>query len=178
MDLDTITLPKGITEIGEFAFDNTGYYREKSNWEENVLYIGTYLISGKYNDAYFRDDWKGNSPYVSDVRQLYRTKTGMATGEYTIKPGTTLIVGGTFQYCGITEITIPDSVKKIGANAFRKTKLEGVVIPEGIKTIESYTFGECESLKSVTVPKSVTKIGDRALGYNYGRKKAELCDGF
>lgn len=36
-----------------------------------------------------------------------------------------------------------------------------VVIPDGVSTIEEYAFTECYNLKSVTIPKSVTSIGDR-----------------
>ena len=37
-----------------------------------------------------------------------------------------------------------------------------VIIPDGVKCIESEAFSDCESISSVVVPDSVTTIGDWA----------------
>jgi hypothetical protein len=47
--LTSITIPNGVTEIGEFAFGNTGIYKNKSNWKNGVLYISNCLIDAKYD---------------------------------------------------------------------------------------------------------------------------------
>lgn len=93
---------------------------------------------------------------------------------------------GAFIYCGLTGITIPNSVTTIGHNAFqdcsgltnvvipnsvtiidygvfnRCLSLVSVTIPNGITSIGRYAFAECKSLVSVTIPNSVTTIGDEA----------------
>lgn len=61
------------------------------------------------------------------------------------------------------EIEIPNTISKIGANAFCDCDyLEKVVLPENLKVIEPGTFKYCPSLKEVILPSSLEEIGDEA----------------
>ena len=87
----------------------------------------------------------------------------------------------------ITGITIPDSVKEIGSDAFAFLKAASITIPSSVeylgdyaffyckslasiefaensklKTIDYNAFDYCESLESITIQASVVTIGDRA----------------
>lgn len=159
--LYTIDLPESVTSVGEYAFDNTGYYRKKSNWENNALYLGTVLITGRYNEAYLDSKRQGAKPYVSDVNQVYKTVSGMVTGNYTVKEGTTVIVDRAFFLCGMTGVTLPESLQKIGAKAFYGTKLSSVEIPAGITTLEASAFEQCKSLGSVKLPKNLMELKEK-----------------
>ena len=58
------------------------------------------------------------------------------------------------------EVLIPDSVKSIGSWAFKNcTSLKSVNIPNSVTSIGSNVFRDCTSLKSITIPNSVTSIG-------------------
>lgn len=80
---------------------------------------------------------------------------------------------GTYTYDGgnisdslrsdVTEITISNSVNRIGQYAFANCKLlTSVTIPDSIVEIGEGAFEDCGLLKSITIPDSVTKIGSNA----------------
>ena len=99
-------------------------------------------------------------------------------------PDSLITIGeGAFEQCGMTEITIPKSVKKIGVATFfdcrqlraitlngglvsigREAffgcrKLEKIIIKNGVASIFDNMFKECESLLSLSIPSSVSYIG-------------------
>ena len=60
-------------------------------------------------------------------------------------------------------MTIPDSVRSIGAVAFGGcTKLTSVTISNGVIEIGSWAFANCRRLTSLIIPDSVTSIGRNA----------------
>lgn len=54
------------------------------------------------------------------------------------------------------------SVVKIGEDAFRKSQITSVTLPEGINEIANNAFNSCKNLISVSLPHDVKKIGARA----------------
>ena len=61
------------------------------------------------------------------------------------------------------DITLPDSVTSVGANAFASCeKLTSISLSSKLKTIGSTAFSGCRVLQNVRIPASVTKIGDDA----------------
>ena len=64
------------------------------------------------------------------------------------------------------EYYIPNSVKKIGNDAFLNCEnLVSVIIPGNATSIGESAFCSCSSLTSITLPDSVTSVGERAFGY-------------
>ena len=61
------------------------------------------------------------------------------------------------------EITIPDTVKIIGTDAFdNRYSLKKIIIPNGVKEIEKSAFNYFEKLEDIYIPESVTKIDKEA----------------
>ena len=60
------------------------------------------------------------------------------------------------------EYIVPDTVEKISAGAFAGSKVERVVLPDGMKTIGDSTFADCAFLTEVVIPDTVTSIGAKA----------------
>lgn len=66
----------------------------------------------------------------------------------------------------ITSITLPNSIKSIGAEAFRECILiKSLVIPEGVTEIEELTFYNCKALSDLQIKGPITKIGKSAFSH-------------
>lgn len=71
-----------------------------------------------------------------------------------------------FQYTGIKEIILSDSVEVIREEAFTWCEsLEYIKMSKNLVTIEPIAFWGCTSLKSIDIPSSVTSIGKDAFIY-------------
>ena len=72
-------------------------------------------------------------------------------------------------------MTVPETIggKKvtvIGGGTFYlgSVKIESVVLPDTVTTIEEGAFSRCEQLKIISIPKSVSVIEDNVFTYPYG----------
>lgn len=66
----------------------------------------------------------------------------------------------------ITGVSLPHTVKTIGARAFLNcSALREINIPDGVRKINEQVFGGCCNLKEICLPDSVEKIGDSAFCY-------------
>ncbi|MDR3174024.1 MAG: leucine-rich repeat domain-containing protein [Treponema sp.] len=97
---------------------------------------------------------------------------GLVT-DFTTEGGTPLVTRGDYvlrdtvlvQYRGdAEEVIIPGDlgITGIGAEVFERANIRAVVIPEGVTMLGSRVFNDCYSLRSVTLPRSLLKIGEEA----------------
>ena len=150
INLSVIEIPDSVMTIGGSAFNNTAYYNDVSNWKDNVLYIGNYLIQAKAS----------------------------LSGAYTIKKGTLCVADYAFEECKtMTSVIIPDSVINIGSGAFSGcSSLTNLIIPNSVTTIGYSAFSWCKGLTSLTISDNVTRIGVGAFGGCMGLTSITIPD--
>ena len=78
----------------------------------------------------------------------------------TVNEGSETIGKDAFLFSGLEEIELPKTIRSIGSSCFYYTDLSRITLPEGITRLEDATFGACGSLESVTLPSTLTYIGN------------------
>ena len=163
-NLTSITIPEGVTEIGEYVFRGctglTSIVWNAKNCEPTYdyndgrnIYGAFYAIRSQITDFTFGENVQSIPAYCC---------YGMSNlTSITIPASVTSIGGSAFSGCtGLTSITIPASVTSIGTSAFSGcTGLTSITIPEGVTSIGEKAFSGCTGLTSITIPASVMSIG-------------------
>ncbi len=168
--LESVTLGNGIAYIGNTVFSYSAFYNNESNWENDGLYIGKYLLNVSEN--------------VGEV--------------FWAKGGTEVIADCAFSSCEkLVSVMLPETITSIGETMFYECPLiENIVvngnggvysseygvlykgnslavypqgkvdakfnIPAGTDSICDYAFFDNQNLKNVILPDSVKSIGNSA----------------
>lgn len=159
ISLNHLFIPDSVRFLDPSSLENTGIWNNDENWEDDVLYVGNYLIATKET----------------------------ISGEYHIKNGTTYVCNNAFSLRDdLVKVVFPNTVKFVGHSVFADNanleevmlnneieeigiysfaflpKLKKIVLPEGLTKIEPHLFDGCESLEFVNIPKNVDYIGTNA----------------
>ncbi|MDR1404075.1 MAG: leucine-rich repeat domain-containing protein [Candidatus Methanoplasma sp.] len=136
-NLISVVILNSVTTIGNQAFFNCGNL-ETVTIGGNVGNIG--------NNAFDRCTNLGNEAVKAILK------------------GVTTIGNSAFSTCtSLVSVTIPDSVTSIGNNAFANCDaLETVTIGGRVEKIDSSVFSHCTNLESIVIPSSVTTISTGA----------------
>ena len=101
--------------------------------------------------------------YSRDGKKLLWASSSFREKEYVVREGTEVICDDAFSRTSLQCVTIPNSVTKIGDGAFSSCySLHSITIPNSVTKIGNRAFSVCESLQSATIPNSVKSIGDEA----------------
>ena len=175
--LERVVLPERLEYIGEHAFFGCESLT-KVHLGRNVSVVAENAFEKceKLEDVTVADD---NKRIIVKDGVCYKSQfssdgCGFVYGILFVPPdleGDIALLGGLEQINehafdkrrGITSVTIPDSVTRIGKGAFEDcTSLTSIAIPDGVTSIGDNAFDGCVSLTSVTIPDSVTSIGESA----------------
>jgi hypothetical protein len=159
--LTSVTIPGSVTKIGNSVFrDCTGLTSITIiKIKRDPFYHGTVIPLD--NHSYESED---GVLFNEGKTKLILYPPGRR-GNYVIPDSVTKIGGkAAFENCaGLRSITIPNSVIKIGGEAFDGcTRLTSVTISDSVTKIGRRAFSGCTGLTSITIPNSVTEIGWRA----------------
>lgn len=167
-ELNSINIPSSVKTIEYNAFSSTGIAKNTANWENNVLYVGNWLVS------------------VENVKMT----------ELNVKEGTIGIADGKdtslfpSRATSITSLNLPSTLKYIGVRSFARLKITSLVLPSSLESIQEEAFNTCSflenvdmsqchnlktigyqafansSIKEITIPESVTEMGELVFNHN------------
>ena len=160
--LETLVLPEGVTFLGGNAF---GHAKLKSvSLPSTVAKMTATNEKSDANPFAFCENLEeiyvaeGNKAYKSDGNCVMRREDN------------TLVAG-----CKASKI--PSYTEHIGRFAFQGAALESVALPEGVTSIEDYAFAHNDRLKEITLPQSLTSIGNDAFLWCAALESIALPDG-
>lgn len=163
--LISLTLHEGLTSIASHAFTACRSL-QKVNIPSTVTSIGSmafYECKGLQEVSF--------SEGIREMDDFVFYKCDSLT-KVTLPGSLEVIPGGTFASCGaLQSIVIPEGVKSLGAfsnassNAgvfFECTSLRTVSLPSTLTKIMGATFDSCENLQDITLPSNLETIGNAA----------------
>ena len=170
--LSSIALPDSVTEIERNAFFETGL--RNIQLPEKLTLIG----GGAFCNC-------KNLKQVQLPPQLKELGEGAFfncenLAQIQLPAQLNKLGGDAFRDCtSLDKIDIPAGLKQIESATFCNTGLTSVTLHEGLTKIEDWAFHDCLKLKKIRIPKSVTDIGELALGirYNMGNGAEEVIPG-
>lgn len=170
--LSSIALPDSVTEIERNAFFETGL--RNIQLPEKLTLIG----GGAFCNC-------KNLKQVQLPPQLKELGEGAFfncenPAQIQLPSQLNKLGGDAFRDCtSLDKIDIPAGLKQIESATFCNTGLTSVTLHEGLTKIEDWAFHDCLKLKKIRIPKSVTDIGELALGirYNMGNGAEEVIPG-
>lgn len=136
------------------------YYKNANAWKMEIdlgnnstpnSLKGDYILSKDGTTLYFWFNKELNNIDMQADPELSRVTT---IGAYAFR-----------DYSELTQIKLPNGLKKIGNDAFFGSGLTSITIPNSVTSIGEYAFA-AGKLISVTIPNSVTNIGEEAFSDN------------
>ncbi len=136
--LGSVIIPKSVASVGEASF---------MNCSSLVSYTAPFTGMNK------------NSP---SLKTVFGTVPN-SLKQITVTEGDSIGNEAFLGFSGVTDITIPDAVKRIGDKAFFGcSSLTRINIPLALKSLGESAFFGCESIKTLTLPTNVDSIGQGA----------------
>ena len=218
-ELNTVEIPASVTEIQTDTFDE--YFDADANeGKGNVTFAEGSIF--KLQDGVLYDsenlirvlDWQENVvvpegiKYIgADAFNAYSTQTpnNMETLKSIILPESLVSIGKmAFRACkSLESITIPENVSEIGDGAFSScsslatvkilgpvkeltgingvfsgcTELKTITLPDTLTILGNRTFNGCKALETINLPESLTEIGERAFFQCTSLKNVNIPNG-
>ena len=156
--IKVVKIPKGITSIGESAFEspyqgNTALTDVTIDADITSMGILAFAYCSALKNVTLGDGVREISDYAFAWCEHLE--------HLTLGKGIQTIGESAFNNCfDLDNVTLPANLTSIGAASFLNcNKLHQITIPEKVTHIGDYAFGECDELVSATIKGPVTSIG-------------------
>lgn len=168
----SLTIPDSVVEIGERAFCDCGNLNGTLTLGKNLRTIGKKAFSGCAFTGSLTIPEGITEIAIGTFSSLYQS-SGMFTGKLTL-PSTLKTIGASaFSYTDFSgELLIPDGVTSIGANAFEECDGFGgtLSLPDSVKTVGEWAFYLCKGFTGLKLSAGLTKIEKLSFAHMYGLK--------
>ncbi len=159
---------KGCTSLTEIKVNDANPYY----FTQDGVLFGPALVQyePQYDDAYALQSYPAgrqgaytipSSVKGKEIDQVWTSGFEGAVGltDITIPASIGRLGTAAFEGTGLTNVTIPDTVQQVDPAVFQNcTSLVSVQLPEGLTEIDQYMFANCIRLQHVDMPDSITKI--------------------
>jgi len=152
-----VNIGSGVEEIETLAFENcmslnrVFYNGSHIITTPNVFAFCTYLNQVCVSSAYESDEFCC-IPVTRDCEPLDKCGPNLF---YSVDEEGTLRISGTGEMYDYSEFSLPPWYDL-------RSYIQAIMIDEGVATIGSYAFYECDTFKNITIPTSTNTIGDNA----------------
>ena len=153
--VETVTVPEGITEIGERAFAGCNSL-VSVDLPESLVTLG----AEAFRDRSSLTTITGGENITTIGEMTFMNCTSLKSIDL---PKVDAIPTRAFDNCTALESANIPSIQELGLEAFDGcAALKSIVIPEGVTEIPEMAFCGCVSLESVILPEGLTDIGNYA----------------
>ena len=162
-----VAQPSSATVLGLSVGNHTVTFSPLNGWwipaSQSVTVSAN--LTATVNVTYGKLTYTTNNGAISITGYITPTPNGAV-----ILPGTingrsvTRIMSDAFQFCTLTNVTIPGNVTNIGDFAFAGCGLISITLGTNVTSIGNSAFSQCK-MASVTIPSSVTSFGNGAFGW-------------
>ena len=165
-ELTSVTIPRGVTEIGKIAFDECPVLRQITVHPDNAAYCD---VDGVL--------------YTKDMTCLMALPTAIE-GTYAVPAGVTVIAENGVCGSNLSGISLPETLTTIEDDAFRGSlRLTSITVPQSVASVGVRAFADCTSLTGaelrntvvsdqmfrnctalthIDLPETITRIGSNA----------------
>ena len=183
------TVPEGVEAVSAWAFGNYGKLKTvtlpaslrswgtDSDWgNDNEWYAASRLERIELADGNPYLKVAGGALYTVDGETLLRYPPARAGVSATVAYGTRRIAPAAFAYAGkLASVSLPTTLRTLGASVFSRAGLTGVEVPEGVTDIAD-AFCGAKKLKEVSLPSTLRRIDDGAFHDCAALRRVDLAN--